>query len=73
MSISDRAGAIYDVIIQDRTSWRSAASSASSLPMHGAHNVQNSLAPSAVAHEMGIGDEIIRKGLGSFAGVKRRQ
>jgi UDP-N-acetylmuramate--alanine ligase len=40
--------------------------------MHGAHNVQNSLAAIAVAHEMGIGDEIIRKGLGSFAGVKRR-
>jgi UDP-N-acetylmuramate--alanine ligase len=40
--------------------------------MHGAHNVQNSLAAIAVANEMGIDDDVIRRGLGAFAGVKRR-
>jgi UDP-N-acetylmuramate--alanine ligase len=66
------SGAVYDVIIQDRHQQEERRIERLHLPMHGAHNVQNSLAAIAVAHEMGIGDEIIRKGLGSFAGVKRR-
>ncbi|MGH6881542.1 UDP-N-acetylmuramate--L-alanine ligase [Hypericibacter sp.] len=65
-------GAVYDVIIQDRHQQEERRIERLHLPMHGAHNVQNSLAAIAVAHEMGIGDDIIRKGLGSFAGVKRR-
>jgi UDP-N-acetylmuramate--alanine ligase len=65
-------GATYDVIIQDRHQQEERRIERLHLPMHGAHNVQNSLAAIAVAHEMGIGDETIRKGLDSFAGVKRR-
>ena len=65
-------GATYDVVIQDRHQQEERRIERVHLPMHGAHNVQNSLAAIAVAHEMGIGDDIIRKGLGSFAGVKRR-
>lgn len=42
------------------------------LPMHGEHNVQNSLAAICVALEMGVGDDDIRKGLAAFSGVKRR-
>src|SRR5262249_59081401 len=42
------------------------------LPMLGAHNVQNSLAAIAVANEMGMSDEVVRRGLGAFAGVNRR-
>ncbi|RED54115.1 UDP-N-acetylmuramate--L-alanine ligase [Aestuariispira insulae] len=42
------------------------------LPMHGDHNVQNSLAAIVVAIEMGLSDEQIAKGLASFGGVKRR-
>jgi UDP-N-acetylmuramate--alanine ligase len=40
--------------------------------MFGQHNVQNALAAIAVAHEMGIDDETIRRGLAGFAGVRRR-
>jgi len=42
------------------------------LPMHGQHNVQNSLAAIAVAVEMGVDEEQVRKGLAGFKGVKRR-
>ena len=40
------------------------------LPMFGEHNVQNSLAAIAVADEMGVGDETLRKALGQ---LRRRQ
>jgi len=42
------------------------------LPMHGDHNVQNSLAAIAVAVELDISDETIREALVGFSGVKRR-
>jgi UDP-N-acetylmuramate--alanine ligase len=65
-------GAVYDVVIIDRHQEIERRIERLRLPMYGAHNVQNSLAAIAVAHEMGIEDGVIRKGLGSFAGVKRR-
>ena len=40
--------------------------------MPGRHNVSNATAAIAVAHELGISAEAIRKGLSSFGGVKRR-
>ncbi len=42
------------------------------LPMAGHHNVLNSLAAVAVARELGLGEDDIRKGLAAFAGVRRR-
>lgn len=42
------------------------------LPMVGAHNVQNALSCIAVAHELGWSEEVIRKALTNFSGVKRR-
>ena len=42
------------------------------LPMAGHHNVLNSLAAVAVARELGLGEEAIRKGLKEFGGVRRR-
>jgi len=42
------------------------------LPMFGQHNVLNALAAIAVAQEMGLPDETIRRALAGFAGVKRR-
>ncbi len=40
--------------------------------MPGLHNVSNATAAIAVAHELGISSDDIRRGLGSFGGVKRR-
>jgi UDP-N-acetylmuramate--alanine ligase len=42
------------------------------MPMPGRHNALNATAAIAVAHELGIKDDVIRKALGSFGGVKRR-
>lgn len=42
------------------------------MPMPGRHNALNATAAIAVARELGIKDEMIRKALGSFGGVKRR-
>ena len=42
------------------------------LSMHGQHNMRNALATVAVAHELSIAPETIRKALGQFEGVKRR-
>jgi UDP-N-acetylmuramate--alanine ligase len=42
------------------------------LPMAGMHNVLNSLAAMAVARELGVSDQDLKKGLSSFGGVKRR-
>ena len=42
------------------------------LPMPGEHNVLNSLAAIAVAHELGIDMDTIRAALGKFGGVNRR-
>jgi UDP-N-acetylmuramate--alanine ligase len=42
------------------------------LPMPGRHNALNATSAIAVAHELGISDEAIRKALAGFGGVKRR-
>src|SRR5215208_573073 len=42
------------------------------LPMPGRHNALNATAAIAVAHELGISDEAIRKAMAGFGGVKRR-
>jgi UDP-N-acetylmuramate--alanine ligase len=42
------------------------------LPMPGRHNALNATAAIAVAHEIGIADDAIRKALAGFGGVKRR-
>ena len=42
------------------------------LPMPGRHNALNATAAIAVAHELGIADDAIRKALQSFGGVRRR-
>ncbi len=65
-------GARYDVTIADRQENTTRTIKGLSLPMFGAHNVQNSLAAVAVADEMGLGDDVVRAALGEFKGVKRR-
>jgi UDP-N-acetylmuramate--alanine ligase len=42
------------------------------LPMPGRHNALNAIAAIAVAHELKVSDERIRKALAAFGGVKRR-
>jgi UDP-N-acetylmuramate--alanine ligase len=42
------------------------------LPMPGRHNALNAVSAIAVARELGISDELIRKALAGFGGVRRR-
>ncbi|HEX3939430.1 MAG TPA: UDP-N-acetylmuramate--L-alanine ligase [Xanthobacteraceae bacterium] len=42
------------------------------LPMPGRHNALNATAAVAVAHELGVADDVIRNALGKFGGVRRR-
>jgi UDP-N-acetylmuramate--alanine ligase len=68
----DRAGARFDVTITGRFTEKVRTIGGLTLPMFGQHNVQNSLAAIAVAEEMGLGEDVVRKALGTFKGVKRR-
>jgi len=68
----DRGGADFDVQIENRATNQSRVIVDLRLPMFGQHNVQNALAAIAVATEMGLSDETIRRALAGFAGVKRR-
>jgi len=65
-------GSRFDVTISDRAGGPPRALENLPLPMFGAHNVQNALAAIAVAAEMNFEDEVIRRGLAGFEGVKRR-
>ncbi|RJF86557.1 UDP-N-acetylmuramate--L-alanine ligase [Oleomonas cavernae] len=65
-------GASFDVQITDRASGAKRIIRELKLPMPGAHNVLNSLTTVAIAREMGLDDEVVRKALATFAGVKRR-
>ena len=62
----------YDVSITDRVTGQSRTIADLRLPMYGEHNVQNSLAAIAVAAELGLPNDIVRRALAGFEGVKRR-
>ncbi|MGO4831591.1 UDP-N-acetylmuramate--L-alanine ligase [Rhizobiaceae sp. 2RAB30] len=68
----DGAASLFDVVFRDRKTGAKAAIRDLRLPMPGRHNVSNATAAIAVAHELGISDEAIKRGLGAFGGVKRR-
>ncbi|GAB4355786.1 MAG: UDP-N-acetylmuramate--L-alanine ligase [Oricola sp.] len=68
----DGATSVFDVTIRDRKSGEVTSIPELRLPMPGRHNVSNATAAIAVAHELGMGPEAIKRGLLSFGGVKRR-
>ncbi len=68
----DGASSTFDVVIRNRKTGGDTRIDGLLLPMPGRHNVSNATAAIAVAHELGIGADAIRKGLSSFGGVKRR-
>ena len=65
-------GSRFTAVLQDRQSGKSRMIRDIVLPMLGQHNIQNSLAAIAVAHEMGMDDGQIIESLARFSGVKRR-
>jgi UDP-N-acetylmuramate--alanine ligase len=68
----DGAVSVFDVSIRNRKTGAVEEIPGLRLPMPGRHNVSNATAAIAVAHELGLTAEDIRRGLSSFGGVKRR-
>jgi len=64
-------GNLFDAVHTDRDGQRRTIADIA-LPMPGRHNVQNALAATAVAVELGCSDETIRAGFARFGGVRRR-
>ena len=65
-------GSRFTVAFRDRTGAQVNVIDKLTLPMPGRHNALNATAAIVVARELGISDELIRKALGSFGGVRRR-
>ena len=65
-------GTRFDIALTDRKSGNERSIHGLYLPMVGQHNVQNALAAVAIAYEMGLEDDVIRRALANFEGVKRR-
>lgn len=66
------SGSSFDIVITDRKSGDERVIEKLYLPMVGGHNILNSAAAISIALELGIADDLIRKGLANFGGVKRR-
>jgi UDP-N-acetylmuramate--alanine ligase len=66
------AVSVFDVVIRNRKSATSTTIEGLRLPMPGRHNVSNATAAIAVATELGLSAEAVKRGLSSFGGVKRR-
>jgi UDP-N-acetylmuramate--alanine ligase len=62
----------FDVHITDRKTGAEKIFENMALSMLGEHNVQNALAAIAIAVEMDIGEDVMRRSLDSFEGVRRR-
>ncbi|WP_127142919.1 UDP-N-acetylmuramate--L-alanine ligase [Pelagibacterium montanilacus] len=62
----------FSVIIRDRVTGEENRIDGLELPMPGIHNALNATAAIAVAHQLGVAPDMIRKGLKGFGGVKRR-
>jgi UDP-N-acetylmuramate--alanine ligase len=68
----ENGGSRFSVVFRDRASSGAHEIADLALPMPGRHNALNATAAIAVAHELGVTDDEIRKGLAGFGGVKRR-
>jgi len=65
-------GSRFKVTFRDRAGTTTHEIADLVLPMPGRHNAWNTTAAIAVAHELGIADDVIRKAIAGFGGVKRR-
>jgi UDP-N-acetylmuramate--alanine ligase len=62
----------FSIVFRDRAGETAHEIRELALPMPGRHNALNATAAVAVARELGMSDEVIRKALAGFGGVKRR-
>ena len=62
----------FSIVVRGRDGGKAHAITGLKLPMPGRHNALNATAAVAVAHTLKISDDMIRKALAGFGGVKRR-
>jgi UDP-N-acetylmuramate--alanine ligase len=62
----------FTVVFRDRAGQVNQTIEGLGLPMPGRHNALNATAAIAVARELGIEEDVIRKALAAFSGVRRR-
>jgi UDP-N-acetylmuramate--alanine ligase len=65
-------GSKFKVAIRNRATGATHEIADITLPMPGRHNASNATAAIAVAHELGVSNDVIRQAMASFGGVKRR-
>jgi UDP-N-acetylmuramate--alanine ligase len=65
-------GSTFTVTVRDRKTDVTHEIADIMLPMPGRHNASNATAAIAVAHQLGVSDDAIRKAMAGFGGVKRR-
>ncbi|MGA2893011.1 MAG: UDP-N-acetylmuramate--L-alanine ligase [Xanthobacteraceae bacterium] len=63
---------LFTIVLRERAGQAAHEIKNVALPMPGRHNALNATAAIAVAHELGIGDDVIRAALAKFDGVRRR-
>ncbi|WP_295849893.1 UDP-N-acetylmuramate--L-alanine ligase, partial [Tardiphaga sp.] len=65
-------GSAFSVVFRNRKAGTTETIDNLMLPMPGRHNALNATAAIAVAHELGMSGDAIRKALANFGGVRRR-
>jgi UDP-N-acetylmuramate--alanine ligase len=63
---------LFSIVFRDRAGQSVHEIKNVALPMPGRHNALNATAAVAVAHELGVADDVIRDALANFGGVRRR-
>jgi len=63
---------LFTIVMRERAGQAAHEIKNIALPMPGRHNALNATAAVAVAHELGIADDVIRGALAKFGGVRRR-
>ncbi len=73
LDVSHAGGAsLFTIALRDRAGQSMREIKNVALPMPGRHNALNATAAIAVAHELGVSDDVIRDALAGFGGVRRR-
>jgi UDP-N-acetylmuramate--alanine ligase len=63
---------LFTIVMRERAGQTAHEIKNVALPMPGRHNALNATAAVAVAHELGVADDVIRNALAKFGGVRRR-
>jgi UDP-N-acetylmuramate--alanine ligase len=63
---------LFTIVMRERAGQAAHEIKNVALPMPGRHNALNATAAVAVAHELGVADDVIRNALAKFGGVRRR-